>query len=104
LSLFRVAPQWVKSSPLSINNCTCEAEMTIKKSSTDPPWRALIGSARAQGTLLSHPYVSSYWGQPHGNRHIIASDKSWGWYWTDFPRRNLTQKATMFLIRGSQLK
>lgn len=58
--LFRIAPQWFKSTPLSINNCPCEAKMTIKKSGTDHLLGALIGSARDQGTLPSHPYVSSY--------------------------------------------
>lgn len=68
-SLFHIAPQWCKSAPLSINNCTCEAEMTTKKNGGDPLLSALIGSARDQGEFLSHPYVSSLRGQPHGNRH-----------------------------------
>lgn len=102
--LFRIAPQQFKSSPLSINNCTCEAEMTIKKSGTDRLLGALIGSARDQGTLLSHPYVSSYRVSLMETGTIIASNKSLGWYWTHFLRRNLSQKAPTFFIRGSMPK
>ena len=58
-SLFHIAPQWCKSAPLSINNCTREAEMTTKKNGGDPLLSALIGSTRGQGEFLSHPYVSS---------------------------------------------
>lgn len=104
LPLFRIAPQWFKSSLLSINNCTCEAEITIKKSGTDLPSGALIGSARHQGALGSHPYVSSYRVSLTETGTITASDKSRGWYWTHFLRRNLSQKTTTFLIRGSKPK
>lgn len=78
LSLFHRAPQWFKSSPLSINNCTCEAEMTPKKNGRDPRLRALIGSARDQGTFRSHPYVSSYGVSLMETGTITASDKSRG--------------------------
>lgn len=70
--------QWFKSSPLSINNCTREAEMTIKKSGRDSLLGPLIGSAKDQGTLLSHPYVSSYEVSLTETGTIIAPDKSRG--------------------------
>lgn len=103
-SLFRIAPQRFKSSRLSINNCTREAEMTTKKSSRDPLLRALIGWARDEGTFLSHPYVSSYGVSCMVTGTITASDKSRGWYWTHVPRRSLSQKATTFLITDSKPK
>lgn len=77
-SLFHIAPQWCKSAPLSINNCTCEAEMTTKKNGGDPLLSALIGSARDQGEFLSRPYVSSYWVSLVETGTIPASDKSQG--------------------------
>lgn len=50
----------------------------MKKSGGDPLLGVLIGSARDQGTLLSHPYVSSYGVSLMETGTIIASDRSQG--------------------------
>lgn len=75
-SIFLMAPLWFKSSPLSINNCTCGGEMSVKKSGMDPLLGAQIVSARDWGPLLSYPYVSSYRVNLIETGTIVAAHKS----------------------------